>query len=67
MDMDIRIPVGIGNLIIVNFGKPVIGRDCPGVAENEAAQGIGHRGILLYPPVLRFQILVNQGLVVKEG
>src|SRR5699024_1300511 len=38
MDMDTRIPVGIGTLVIVNVGKPLIARDCSGVLETAASQ-----------------------------
>ena len=32
MDMDIRIPVSLGDLFIVHLGKPVIGRNRAGIA-----------------------------------
>ena len=66
VDVDIRVSVGVRNLLVIDLGKPVIGRHCPGVAENQPAHGIGDRGILLDSPVLHLHITVDNLLIVQN-
>ena len=65
--MDIRIAVSVGDLIIVNFGKPVIGGDSAGVAEYEPADGICHGAVFLHAPVGVLDIFVHYGFVIEHG
>ena len=67
MDVQVRVPVGIGDLLVVNLAEPVVGGDGTGVGEDQAAYGVGHRGVFLYPPVGDLQVSVHQALVVQNG
>ena len=35
VEVDLRVAVGVGDLLVVNLGEPVVGGDGPGVGENE--------------------------------
>ena len=52
MDVHIRIPVGVGDLLVVNLAQPVVRGDGTGVGQNQAAEGQGHRSVFLHTPVL---------------
>ena len=67
VEVDLRVAVGVGNLLVVDLGEPVVGGDGPGVGENEAAHRVGDGGVLLHPPVVDLQVVVHQLLVVEQG
>src|SRR5699024_10343543 len=67
VEVDLRVAVGVGDLLVVDLGEPVVGGDGPGVGENEAAHRVGDGGVLLYPPVVDLQVVVHQLLVVEQG
>ncbi len=66
MNVNIRIAVGLCNLVIVDLGQPVVGRHRTGIAQDQTAHGIRHRGILLHAPVLHLHIAVDHILVVQD-
>ncbi len=67
MQVNVRIPVGIGDFLVVNLGKPVIGRDGAGVGQNQSAHRVGYGGVFLHTPVQTVHIIVDQLLVVQHG
>jgi len=67
MDMDIRISVGICNLLIIDLAEPVVCRHRAGITQDQAAYGIGHCGIFLYTPVLHLYIAVYHVLIVQQS
>ena len=66
MQMDGRAAVGFGNLVVIDFGQPVVGRDGARVREDETADGIGDRGVLLDTPVIDLEVVVNEVFVVEQ-
>ena len=67
MDMDIGIAVGLCDLIIINFRKPVVCRNCSGIAQDQSSHGISNGRIFLYTPILYLNIAVHHILVIKNG
>ena len=67
VQMELRVAMGIGNLLIINLAEPIIRSDGAGIGENQAADGIGHGRILLDAPVCNVQVAVHQALVVQNG
>ncbi|MPM40564.1 hypothetical protein SDC9_87208 [bioreactor metagenome] len=67
MQVNIGAAVGVCDLLIVDFGEPVVGRDGAGVAQNEPADRIGHGGVLLDPPVRKLYIAVHHIFIVQNG
>ena len=65
MNMDIRVAVGIGDFLVIDFAQPVVGCDRTAVGQDQAAHRIGNGGVFLDPPVQRFQVAVNELLVVQ--
>ena len=63
----IGVAVGVGNLLVVYLGKPVVGGDGAAVGEYEAAYGVGYGRVLLYAPVGYVDVVVHRLLVVKYG
>ncbi len=67
VEMDKTVPVGLGYLVVVDLGQPVVGRDRAGIGQNETAYAESDRGVFLYAPVLfRPDIAVHQLLVIKQ-
>ena len=64
MKVDVRIPVGLRNLGIIDLRQPVIGRHRAGIAENQAAYRVGDGRILLYSPVLHLHVAVYYVLII---
>ena len=64
--MDVRIPVRIGNLLVVNLAQPVVGGNGAGVGQDQTADRIGHGGILLDAPVIDLEVVVHNLLVVQQ-
>ena len=67
MQVQGSVPVRVGDFLVINFGQPVVGRDRPAVAQNQAAHGIGHGRIFLHAPVRRLDVAVHQILIVEHG
>ncbi len=55
------------NFLVVNLRKPVIGRNSPGIAQNQSAYGISNRRILFYTPVFDLDITVDYVFVIQNG
>ena len=67
MEVEVGVAVGGGDFVVVDLAEPVVGGDRAGIGEDQAADGVGDRGILLDPPVGDLQIAVHQALVVEDG
>ena len=67
MQMQIRIPMRLRDLCVVDLTQPVIRRDRAGVGEDQAADGIRDRGILLHAPVVDAEVIVHQLLIIEQG
>ena len=67
MNMDVRIPVGFCDFLIVYFRKPVIGCYSAGVAQDKTSYGIGDGGVFFHTPVFYLYIAVNHILVIQDG
>ncbi len=64
--MDIRVPVRLRNLVIIDFRKPVIRRNRPGIAKDQPSDRIRYRGIFFYPPVLYLYIAVHHVFIIED-
>ena len=64
--MDIRVPVRLGNLIVVNFRQPVVGSHRAGIAQNQSPYRVSDCGILLNPPVLHLHIAVDNLFIIQD-
>ena len=67
MQMNVCISVCIGNFFIINFGKPVVGGDSTGIAQNKTTDGIGDGRIFFNTPVGNLNIAVNNIFIVENG
>ena len=67
MDMDVPVYMGIGNLPVIDFRKPVIGSHCAGIVQNQPANRICDGGIFLDAPVLHLYVVIHHILIVKDG
>ena len=67
VDVHIRIPVGVGDLLVVNLAQPVVRGDGPGVGQNQTAEGEGHRSVFLHTPVLIGTDVALDGLLHVEN
>ena len=67
VQMDIGVAVCLGDLLVIDLGKPVVGRDGAGVGKNEAAHRIGHGRVFFHAPVVDLEIVVHNLLVVQHG
>ncbi|MPN08715.1 hypothetical protein SDC9_156000 [bioreactor metagenome] len=67
VNVEIAAFVGLSHLRVVNLAEPVVGGDSPGVGQNQPAHGVGDGGILLHPPVVDVQVVVDQILIVQHG
>ena len=65
--MQLCIPMRLCDLRVINFAQPVIRRDRAGVGQDQAADGIRDRGILLHTPVVDPEIIVHQLLIIEQG
>lgn len=65
--MDVRIAMGIGDFVVVNFGKPIVRGNGSGVRKNQAADRIGYRRIFLDAPVGSFYVAVHDFFVIEQG
>ena len=66
VQVDVGVAVRRGHLVVVDFRQPVVRRDGAGVRQDEAADGIRDRGVLLHTPVFNLHVLVHQVLVVEQ-
>jgi len=66
VQMQIRIAVGVRDLLVVDLGQPVVGRDRAGVRQNEAAHGVGDGRVLLDAPVVHVDVIVHKLLIVQD-
>ena len=66
VQMDVRVPVRIGDLLVVNLAQPVVGGNGAGVGQDQTADRIGHGGILLDAPVIDLEVVVHNLLVVQQ-
>ena len=67
VQVQLRAAVRLRDLRVVNFAQPVIRRDRAGVGQDQAADGIRDRGILLHAPVVDPEIIVYQLLIIEQG
>ena len=67
VQVQLRAAVRLRDLRVVNFAQPVIRRDRAGVGQDQAADGIRDRGILLHAPVVDPEIVVHQLFIVEQG
>ena len=67
VQVQLRVPVRLRDLRVINFAQPVIRRDRAGVGQDQAADGIRDRGILLHAPVVDPEIIVHQLLIIEQG
>ena len=67
VEMDVPVPVGVGNLRVVDLREPVVGGDGAGVGQDQAAHGVGDGRVLLHPPVVDVEVVVHQLLVVQHS
>ena len=67
VQVQLCIPMRLCDLRVVNFAQPVIRRDRAGVGQDQAADGIRDRGILLHAPVVDPEIIVHQLLIIEQG
>ena len=67
MDVDLRIPMGIGNLIVIDLRQPVIGGNCPGIGQDQTSHRIGNGGILLHPPVIDMEVVVHHFFIIQQS
>ena len=65
--MEIRIAVGVADLLIIDLAEPVVGSDGTGVGQDQPAHGVGDSGVFLDSPVRHPQIVVNQLFIVQHG
>ncbi len=66
VDVDVRVLVGVTDLLIVDLGEPVVRRDGTGVVQDQTADGIRHGRVLLHAPVLLVDVAVHDLLVVED-
>ena len=66
-NMNICITVCIGDLVVINFGQPVVCSDGAGVGKDQSAHGIGDRGVFLDTPVIDVHIVIHGLLEVQDG
>ena len=67
VQMQLRVPVRLRDLRVVDLAQPVVCRDRAGVGQDQAADGIRDRGILLHAPVVDPEIIVHQLLIIEQG
>ena len=67
VQVQLCIPMRLCDLRVINFAQPVIRRDRAGVGQDQAADGIRDRGILLHAPVVDPEIIVHQLLIIEQG
>ena len=67
VQVEVAVLVRVGYLVVVYLAQPVVRGYRAGVREDEAADGVVHRGVLLDAPVARAQIAVHDVLVVEVG
>ena len=67
MNMQKSIAMGIGNLLIINFRQPVIGRNGSAIAQDQPTYRIGYCRVFFYPPVGHIQITIHQILIVQNS
>ena len=67
VEVDVAVPVGLGDLLVIDLTEPVVGGDGAGVGEDQSAHGIGDGGVLLDPPVVDLEVVVYQRLVIQQG
>ena len=67
MKMDGGAAVSPGDLLVIDLAQPVVGRDGAGIGQDQSAHRIGDGGVLLDPPVIDLQIIIDQFLIVEQG
>ena len=65
--MDVCVPVGVADLLVVDFGEPVVGCDSTAVGEDQTTDRIVDRAVLLDAPVICSEVAVDELLVVDQG
>ena len=66
MNMDLRVAVGVGHLLVIDLAEPVVRGNGPRVGQDQAAHRVGDRGVLLHPPVVDLEVVVHQILIVQQ-
>ena len=67
VQVQLRVPVRLRDLRVINFAQPVVCRDRAGVGQDQTADGIGDGGVFLHAPVVDPEIIVYQLLIVEQG
>jgi len=67
MQMDVRVAVGVRDLLVIDLAEPVVGRDGAGIGQDQPAHGVGDRAVLLDPPVRHVDVAVDDVAVVQIG
>ena len=65
--MEVAVSVRVRDLLVVDLAEPVVGRDGAGVGQDQSADGVGHRRVLLDAPVEHVDIAVNGLFVIEIG
>ena len=66
VQVDVGVAVSLRHLVVVDLAEPVVRRDGARVREDQAADGVRDRGVLLHAPVLHLDVLVHEVLVVEQ-
>ena len=66
MDVDLRVAVGVGHLLVIDLAEPVVGGDGPGVGQDQAAHRVGDGGVLFHSPVVDLEVVIHQILIVQQ-
>ena len=66
VNVDSRVPMGVGHLIIIDFAQPVAGGDSAGVGQDQAANRVVDGRVLFYTPVTSLQIAIDCVGVIEE-
>ena len=67
VQVQVAVAVRIRDLLIVDLAQPVVCGNRTGVGEDQSADGIGNRGVLLHTPVRDIEVLVDGLLIVQIG
>ena len=66
VNVNIGVAVRVGNFLVINFGEPVVCRYRAGVGKDQTAYRVGNGGVFLHAPVVDFQVVVHNVLVVQH-
>ena len=66
VQVDVGVAVSLRHLVVVDLAKPVVRRDGARVRQDQAADGVRDRGVLLHAPVFHLDVLVHEILIVQQ-